>query len=249
MQRYTLLPLIFFLLLFNSCGFFDEVDPHDTDTKQHIDFNHQTRTGTIITYYRDGERKTKCYYKRGRRDGQFRSWYINGNPKLEIMYKDGDKHGTYKYYRQDGALWRKIEFKDDLRHGLFQEYWSNGNLKVELEHDRGEPINSTLKEYAESGKTKTEKALVINTKNTVQLDNKYIVYVYFEHMPKKAYYSAEVDGVDYYLPQENGKGIMEFEVLPGQVVMQKVRFTGTYEGRQKTRIEASKDFNIGVENY
>lgn len=223
-------------------------DPKNTSTQRYVDYNHDTQTGKIIKYYQSGKKKSVGYYVEGRKDSLFQSWYENGNKKLLIWYKKGKKDGLYQYYRSDGPIYREIEYKDNEKEGLYKEFWKNGNLKYSLEYQYGFALDETLKEYKSTGRKKKDSYLVIKEKNTVKKDGKYTLTVYFEDVPKQAYYAAIIDGVPYILEMKNHKGVMEIDVPKGMFLMKKVEFEGFYQGRKHTVKSVKRKYNIGVEN-
>ena len=163
----VLLAIFFGLILMVACDSNSE-DPHNTPTKRFVNYNHETKTGKVITYFKDGEKKTVGFYKNGRRDSLYRSWYINGKPELEIWYNNGKKDGMYKYYRYEGPIYREIEYKDDQKNGLYQEFWSNGNIKYSIEYDKGLQLDETLVEFKQNGDKQKGKFLVLQEINNVK---------------------------------------------------------------------------------
>lgn len=223
-------------------------DSHNTPTQRYIDYDHTTQTGKVIKYYESGKKRSIGFYAKGMRDSLFRSWHENGNPKLEIWYVKGQKQGLYKNYRKSGSLYREIEYKDDLKHGTYQEFWKNGNLKYSLEYQFGYELDETLQEYQSSGDRQKDSYLVITENNTVYKNNKYELRVYFDDLPKEAFYTATVDGIPYALEIEDRKGVIRIDVPKGVFIMKKVQFEGFYKGRKKTVQSVKRSFNIGVEN-
>ena len=242
-----LLGVFFSLSLMVACDSNSE-DPNNTPTKRYVNYNHKTKTGKVITYFKDGEKKTVGYYKNGQRDSLYRSWYINGKPELEIWYNNGKKDGMYKYYRYEGPIYREIEYKDDLKNGLYQEFWSNGNIKYSIEYDKGLQLDETLVEFKQNGYKQKGKFLVLQEINNVRKNGQYKVLVFFEDLPKRATYLVWVDDVPYVLENKNGKGEFMVEVPNGAYIMKKVKFEGYYEGRKSTLKSVKRNFNIGVDN-
>ena len=238
------------LLSLIGCDFLSGTEPegdqHNTPTCRYVNYDHKTQTGKRILYYESGKKKSLGFFKNGMRDSLFKSWYENGNKKLEIWYADGKKEGLYKKYREGGEIYREIDYKDDLKHGQYQEYWKNGNLKYVLDYEYDFALDETLREYKSTGEKKG-KFLVIDERNTVQINGMYELYVYFKDLPKQAAYTATVDGVPVLLAMKNRKGVISLKLNRGDFLMKKVQFEGFYEGRKSTIQSVKRSFNIGVE--
>ena len=85
-------------------------------------------TGKEEIYFKDGQLKSKGYYKDGEKDGLFEHYHGNGRLKSKEHYKDGKDEGVWETYYENGQLKSKGHYKDRKKDGFWEEYYENGVL-------------------------------------------------------------------------------------------------------------------------
>ena len=88
------------------------------DTMAFFKYDMKPVTGFVREWYEDGQLKSECNYKDGKRDGAEKGWYEDGQLKSECNYKDG-KWDLWKGWNEDGQL--QFNYKDG-RHGGNTEF-------------------------------------------------------------------------------------------------------------------------------
>ena len=64
-------------------------------------------------------------------EGEVISFFSNGNMKSKLYYKSNHLDGIQFYYHLNGKLRSKTTYRIGIMHGPFQEYYDNGNLQME----------------------------------------------------------------------------------------------------------------------
>ena len=63
--------------------------------------------------------------------GTIQSWWDNGQLKFEITVKDGEKDGVHKWWFKNGQLEFEGTYKDGGLDGVIKRWYNNGQLKSE----------------------------------------------------------------------------------------------------------------------
>lgn len=82
-----------------------------------------------VSYYQNGNIKSKGYYEKGKADGPWEYYYENGNPKMKGNLKDNSYHGLWTFYFENGNLNMEGEMKNGQKDGDWKHYYENGNVK------------------------------------------------------------------------------------------------------------------------
>ncbi len=82
---------------------------------------------TRIKYWSNGNKKSKCQYKNGKKDGKCKKWYKNGNVKEIIFYKKGKRDGEYKKLYKYGNVKIHCFYKKDNLEGEYKEWYENSH--------------------------------------------------------------------------------------------------------------------------
>lgn len=69
-------------------------------------------TGTIISYYPDGSKRSSVSYKNCKKDGSWVSWFENGVKANESHFTEGKPTGAWFFWDEKGNLIEKKEYKE-----------------------------------------------------------------------------------------------------------------------------------------
>jgi antitoxin component YwqK of YwqJK toxin-antitoxin module len=61
-------------------------------------------------YYKNGNKWSEGYYKKGLDDGQRTAFHENGEKNFEGRYKDGKMVGTWRFYDETGKQVKEIDY-------------------------------------------------------------------------------------------------------------------------------------------
>ena len=112
------LLIILCLVLLNSCSEETSSNPLVERSGVHYEINSEIPyTGNPISYYKNGQLKSKENYKDGNLDGPLEGYYSNGQLEVRGNFKDGRKDGQEKYFDEEGNITKTKEYKD----GILQE--------------------------------------------------------------------------------------------------------------------------------
>ncbi len=56
----------------------------------------------VVTYFTNGQMKTRTAYRDGRRHGLHEAWYADGSPRLAGRYENGRREGAWEAWSPDG---------------------------------------------------------------------------------------------------------------------------------------------------
>ena len=59
-------------------------------------------TGTMISWYENGQKRTEVHFKSGKYHGKAISWFENGQEKSEVNFKDGKLDGKVIRWHENG---------------------------------------------------------------------------------------------------------------------------------------------------
>jgi antitoxin component YwqK of YwqJK toxin-antitoxin module len=118
-KKYSKLFLIVLLSYSFSCNSIEIKYFKDDNGIMYIESNgyenHQKPyTGIIMTYYSNGEKKSKYSYKDGKEEGAFIQWYENGNKKQEGTSINSEWNGTLTSWWENGQKSSEVIYKDDI---------------------------------------------------------------------------------------------------------------------------------------
>jgi len=88
-------------------------------------------------WYENGQLRSNCNYKDGRRHGLCQEWYENGQLWSSYNYKDDKEHGLCQWWHKSEQLWSSFNYKDGRRHGLCQWWYLSGKLQTSYNYKDG----------------------------------------------------------------------------------------------------------------
>ncbi len=88
-------------------------------------------TGTVKSYYKNGNLAREYYMLNGEFDGPYKRYYENGNMERETFNDVGYDTGITKEYYNSGQLKMEYENMNDDRNGFYKKYHENGKLAEE----------------------------------------------------------------------------------------------------------------------
>jgi len=105
------------------------------DTMAFFKYDMKPVTGFVREWYEDGQLKSECNYKDGKRDGAEKGWYEDGQLKYECNYKDGKRDGAEKGWYEDGQLKSECNYKDG-KWDLWKGWNEDGQLQFNYKDGR-----------------------------------------------------------------------------------------------------------------
>lgn len=93
----------------------------------------------------------RCYIKRsGIRHGPQLTFYNDGQIKTRISYNNNNKHGLYKEFHPNGQVKKSVVYVNDLLEGPCKRWYPNGQLSNEC-HYTNNIVDGPDKHWSESG--------------------------------------------------------------------------------------------------
>lgn len=247
MKKLIYISLIF--ILFTSC---DELRKPENSTSK-TDQKEKVYNGVQKNYLK-GKLASTVTYKDSLKNGPATNFYPDGKVNMEFVYKNNQKHGPFKWYYENGKIYQEGNYSKGRKEGIFKTYRKNGTLKSVMPWHNDNPCVG-LKEYFESGNEKEVPHIIVNHKNTIKLDNKYVLNIKLSDGSKNVkFYEGKLGEqnsfLDYYpeLPGKKGIARIEFYVPPGQLIMQTLTIIGVIKTRDKNYHILTKTVNISIEN-
>lgn len=69
--------------------------------------------GWLYTYYNNGMKESKRYFKLGEKDSVHTGWWDNGNIRFEYRFENGNYHGLFKeWYQYSGKPLKEIVYEN-----------------------------------------------------------------------------------------------------------------------------------------
>ena len=84
-------------------------------------------TGTLTTYFKDGQVEQKKTYLAGQLSGEYTSYYNNGNVKEHFFMKQGKKMGVGASFTENGRVCTLTPYKNDIPEGFYVVVDADGN--------------------------------------------------------------------------------------------------------------------------
>jgi antitoxin component YwqK of YwqJK toxin-antitoxin module len=88
--------------------------------------------GDFRMYWRNEERKVRCFYVHGALDGSYKEYYSSGEPWLLITYKAGVRDGPYRQWYENGQLEIETHYRDGMEDGPYHEWTPAGRLITDI---------------------------------------------------------------------------------------------------------------------
>ena len=132
MQNITKSLLV--LLFISSCSV--EVNEDQIVERNGIAYevnSEQPFTGSVTSFYKNGQQEMKRMYKDGVLDGEVQFYFENGQLRIQAIYKDGMKDGEYQSYFENGQLSYTGRYLNGREIGIHMEYFSGGRTSKETE--------------------------------------------------------------------------------------------------------------------
>lgn len=129
-------------LLSAQCGS-ESVTIKANDTALHLDngvLYHQEAmfNGVLVSYFENGNLKSRVPYKNGRKNGREEQWYANGNQAIERFYEQGVKVDIHQGWYTNGQQQFEYHFDQEGRyHGLHKEWYQTGQLAKNFNFTNG----------------------------------------------------------------------------------------------------------------
>lgn len=93
--------------------------------------------GWLYTYYSNGAKESKRYFKFGEKDSVHTGWWDNGNLRFEYHFKNGNYHGLFKeWYQYSGKPLKEIVYENSI--DISGKGWrENGKLYMNFINKNG----------------------------------------------------------------------------------------------------------------
>ncbi|WP_075589681.1 energy transducer TonB [Labilibacter marinus] len=95
---------LFILTDYYSNGSVESVHSYKTDKGE-------KKFGESLTYYDNGQIKSKCNFTNNKENGTFTKWFRNGSVDQIGLYSKGKKEGLWSYYFKSGKVSAEINYK------------------------------------------------------------------------------------------------------------------------------------------
>jgi MORN repeat variant len=183
----------------------------------------KSETNVKKSYYPNKVLKSEIYYNDSAEIELAKNYYKTGELAKEISYKNGMKNGIAKKYYENGTVFRESPYMNDKKTGIEKKYYESGKLMAEIPYKNGMP-GKGLKEYEENNTMITKyPKIVIEHKNTINLNNRYTIKIYLSNKSSKAtfYNTTLIDG-EYFnkksnpIPSKNGIAELSINVGYGR---------------------------------
>jgi len=205
-------------------------------------------------YNKNGKKNSEYMFKKGYFHGKAYKYYDNGNIQYELNYVEGYKHGLVKFNYESGKLYKETLYEMGKRTGVQKKYYENGNLQAEIFY-KDDKVQPGLKEYKKDGAPyKIFPKLRIKEIDKTVFEDKVILEVYLDPKGSKTRYSIikTIGGKEYNISLKNktkkGKAYIEFPVLPGEMILEKVKIKAVTRTKRGNKFILFKTYNLAVEN-
>jgi hypothetical protein len=244
--------LLFFLLIITipiiSC---DEIDFLKTSSEK--DNSKEIYDGVRKSYIK-GKLASTVTYKDSLKNGPAVNYYPDGKINMKFNYKDNKKNGPYTWYYKNGKVYLEGNYKNNEKDGVFKMYRENGKLKSEMPWHDGKPCVG-LKEYFDSGNLKPVPKIIVKHKNTIKLDNKYVIELKLSDNNNYVdFYDASLGDNESFsdhfmtLPKENGTATITYFLIRGELIMKTITVIAKIKTRDKNIYILKKKINLSIEH-
>lgn len=114
-------------------------------------------TGDVISYYPDGEVKSKSEMLKGKANGTIVRYHSNGKKEYEASMKNGSNNGAERWFLEDGMLREETIYKDGKAEGkafAHVNVGSSNEYKITRAYKNGQ-LDGTYSEVYTDGQAKT----------------------------------------------------------------------------------------------
>ncbi len=98
-------------------------------------------SGDSVSYYTNGQLRSKASLKGGRANGPAMSYYENGQLSSQITFKDGKQEGSWTLYYENGQLSLKGNYIDGKEDGIWEKYREDGRIDFRKTYKDGELLS------------------------------------------------------------------------------------------------------------
>lgn len=215
--------------------------------------------GDQISYYPDGEVKSKATLKKGKVDGTAVAYRHDGTIESELTMEDGIQEGPEKYYNNDGSIRSRTEFKNGkaegesfsiINYGMSDQYriiqfYKNGLLHgpyTEVYTNDQDKVSGKYSEGKKTGVWEYFKQNGDRAKPTDEYDNDDLI-------KRTTYYTN--GNVDMERGMRKGKyhGAEKKYTLEGKLKSEKNYIDGKQVGKQMVYMTSNQADYVEVTNY
>jgi antitoxin component YwqK of YwqJK toxin-antitoxin module len=228
---------------------------HNGNIKSRTEAQNGKRNGLTQQFNELGQLLSTTEYKDDKRTGWFIQ-YSEKNNKIMIKahFREDKQDGQLIQNYQEGMLFRESYYVDGHLNGAIKTYWPDGKLKSE-NYYKMDTFSTGLKEYDMEGNLLKEPIINVKEVNQLALLNKIVLLVSLSDKNKKVvfYFDELVEGKflnpkSYIVPVKNGIGSIDFQVAPGNTIIQKVSIIAKVQTKYGNTLILHKYYNFAVTN-
>lgn len=117
------------------------------------------KTGTWVSYYKNGNEEEKGIYKESKKNGYWLVWHQNGEIKNKGSYLEGEKNGIWTSYYDNNVKKENSSFEDGKEY-ILSRWNKDGTIQIE----NG---NGIYTEYFDNGKVQSTGKIINEIKDSV----------------------------------------------------------------------------------
>jgi antitoxin component YwqK of YwqJK toxin-antitoxin module len=129
--------------------------PNSTIVKQVVHYKEGKREGELKEYYRNGNLKTRQFYKNDTLNDSSFSYFENGKMSTMQFLKNHKKEGTWKAFNEQGQLFVEVNYKNDELDGYSKKYTYRSLKLIEQLHYKNGHKDGKQEVYYPNGKLKS----------------------------------------------------------------------------------------------
>ena len=116
-----------------------------------------TQNGAAMSWYENGQPKTRGQFIDGQPVGQFTWWHANGNKQSEGFYIEGQKNRRWTWWHDSGMKQVEGVFKDDQPIQIWRAWHADGKLEKEKNYSEvTEPLAIASPQESQTTETQIE---------------------------------------------------------------------------------------------
>ena len=178
--------------------------------------------------------KVYIHYVEGKREGPAVTYYNNGQLRSKLQFHNNQLNGTAKMYYKTGELYRVTNYVEGKADGMRTSYYKNGRVMAEVPYKDDYP-GLGIKEYSQDGKPENDlPGIIITPVNRLAMEDKYILKISLSKTePSTTFYVGDLEEGKYIhyglWPQKPKNGTYEYvvHVRKGGFLMESLTVSAT----------------------
>ena len=211
--------------------------------------------GLYKMYTPDGYLEKVYTYVEGKREGPAVTYYNNGQVRTKLNFKDNKLNGTVTMYYKTGELYRVTQYVNGEIQGIRKTYYKNGNIMSEVPYKNDFPGLGTT-EYSKEGKPENDMPHIeVIPINRLAMENTYILRISLSRKePSTTYYIGDLDDGKYIhkglWPHKPAGNYYDYKVQvhKGGFMMESMTISATYMTHHNSWAVVSRKYNLAIDN-